>query len=587
METRSGNAIASRPQGDAELGNASDLEVARAARDRRIIEVVTGELPQLVIEAADALIAAKAGIYQRGGQLVRVATLDSDTVQHGVKRVAGSTLILPVTQQYLPLALGRAADWCRYDKREKQLHRIDAPAAVASALLASAGEWKFPSLAGIVKAPTLRNDASLLDRPGYDAQSHLYAAFNPSDFPPINPKPSRDDGLEALDLIDDLFSECIFAGGNRSAHASVAIASIITACTRHAVDVAPAFGYSAFKPGSGKTTTAKAAGLLATGIDPPVIALSDDEAEFKKAILAILIAGDTVVLIDNVARPVDSAALCAVLTSATYSDRVLGVSAKIIVPTITTWQLTGNGLELVGDLTTRVLLSVLDPEMERPEERPFKRNLAQYVLENRGELLKAALTIPLAYAAAGSPAVKAPRSRCEQWDRIVRNAMVWLGCADPLDTQEDLRASDPVREALLAMLTAWSAEFDEPATVADAVKAASGMGQAERSQLHDALVGAAGERNGEINSRKLGRYLKKAARRIEDGQRFEFAGTDTLSCRPMYRVTTLPSVTTVSSVLANPTKENGSDNKCLCDGENPENNGNAVSRCQRGDSSAV
>jgi putative DNA primase/helicase len=541
----------------ANLSNVRDLDAARAALDRRCIDVVAGELPLLVAQAEEALIAAKAGIYQRGGQLVRVAILQSDTAQHGVRRVAGSTLIMPVTAQYLPIALGRAADWRRYDKREKAYRRIDAPAAVASALLASAGEWKFPSLAGIVKAPTVRSDASLLDRPGYDAQSHLYAAFNPNDFPTIDPKPSREDALNALDLLDDIFGECIFAGGNQSAHASVAIASTVTACVRHAIDIAPAFAISAHKQGSGKTTAARVAGQLAAGIDPPVIALSDDEAELKKAILAILIAGDSVVLIDNVARPVDSATLCAVLTSPSYSDRILGVSQKVTVPTNTTWQVTGNSLEFVGDLTTRVVLCTLDPEMEHPESRPFKRNLSEYVLEHRGELLKAALTIPLAYAAAGSPAVKAPRSRFTQWDRMVRYPMLWLGCADPLDTQAELRASDPVREALLAILAAWSEEFDKPASVADAVKAATSTGQAERAQLFDALANVAGERNGTLNTRKLGRYLVRNLRRIENGRRFEAAGTDPVSKNRLYTVSQVSGVTSVIGVCANPTKENG------------------------------
>jgi hypothetical protein len=74
--------------------------------------------------------------------------------------------------------------------------------------------------------------------------------------------------------------------------------------------------------------------------------------------------------------------------------------------------------------------------------------------------------------------------------------------------------------------------------------------------LYDSLVAVAGERSGEINTRRLGKYLKKHLRRIENGQRFEFAGTDPLSCRPLYRVVT---VSSVSSVSANPTKENSSE----------------------------
>jgi hypothetical protein len=520
---------------------------ARRTAPRQSIEVVGGELPSMVAQAEAALIAADAGVFQRGGQLVRIAMLEHDTVQHGVKRTAGSTVILPVMRDWLPIALARAADWKRFDKRGNKWVRGDPPAAVSSSMIASAGEWKFQSLAGIVTAPTLRYDASLLDRPGYDPNSHLFAAFASGDFPVIGRKPSRDDALAALDLLNDLFSECMFAGGARSPHASVALAACITACVRHALPMAPAFALSAHKQGSGKTTTAKVAAQLAMGRDPPVIAPTDDETELKKALLAILIAGDAVVLIDNVAKPVDSAALCAVLTSAIYSDRILGLSQKVSVPTTATWLLTGNSIEFVGDLTTRVLLSVLDPEVEHPEARPFRRNLGEYVLEHRGKLVAAALTIALAYTAAGKPAVNHPRSRFTDWDRLVRHPLLWLGAADPLATQAEVQASDPIREALTHLLGAWRDAFaNRPATVADAVEAAGGRGQSERAQLFDALYEVAGNRDGSINNKRLGRYLKRSERHIEDSHRFESAGKDLVSMRPLYRVN---SVSIVSSVI--------------------------------------
>jgi putative DNA primase/helicase len=532
--------------------NVTHFPDARASRGRRTIDVEAGELSDLVAQAQAALIAADSGIFQRGGQLVRIATLERDAAQHGVRRTAGSVVIILVTRDYLPLALARAADWRRYDKRENGFRRVDPPTNVASAMIASVGEWKFPALAGIVTAPTLRGDGSLLDHPGYDSASRLFAAFDADDFPTIRANPSCGEALAALDRLGDLFSECIFAGGARSPHASVAIAASITACVRQALPMAPAFALSAHKAGSGKTTTAKVAAQLAMGRDPPVIAPSADEAELKKAVLAILIAGDAVVLIDNVAKPVDSAALCAVLTSAIYSDRVLGVSQKVTVPTNATWLLTGNSIEFVGDLTTRVLLSVLDPEVEHPEERPFRRNLAEYIIEHRGDLVGAALTIPLAYLAAGSPAVKARRSRFTAWDALVRYPLLWLGAADPLDTQDELRASDPVREALVAILTAWQDAFGhQPASVADAIEAATSPGQSANLPLLDALAAVAGERNGaEINTRKLGRYLKYNLRHIENAMRFESAGINRFTCRPLYRVVAVPSVTSVSGVIS-------------------------------------
>ena len=115
----------------------------------------------------------------------------------------------------------------------------------------------------------------------------------------------------------------------------------------------------------------------------------------------------------------------------------------------------------------------------------------------------------LAYAAADSPKVNAPRSRLTEWDALVRNPLLWLGAADPLDTQAELRATDPVREALVAMLTAWrDAIGNEPISVAAAVKAATATGMSARPQLLEALLAVAGER-GEVNVRRLGRYLTR------------------------------------------------------------------------------
>lgn len=524
----------------------SDDPEAIAAPDRSgrpCIDVKAGDLSRMVCDAQDALIDAGAGIYQRGGQLVRVAIVEADTKANGIRRAAGSVVILPVVRDFLGLAMSRAAAWRKFDLRTNRFRFVDPPSSVAGALLSAAGEWRFPHLTGIATSPTLRADGSLLDAPGFDPQSGLFAAFAAGDFPTIDPRPSHADALVALAMLDDLFSECAFAGGSQSPHASVTVAATITAILRHALSTAPAFGISAHKAGSGKTTAARAIAHVCTGRDAPVISPTDDEVELRKALLAILIAGDAVVLIDNIVRPVDSAALCAVLTSASYRDRVLGVSQTVTVPTASTWLLTGNHLEFVGDLTSRTLLAVLDPECEHPEARPFRRDLAAYVSEHRGELVRAALTVPLAYLAAASPAMSASRSRFAEWDAFVRRPLLWLGAADPLDTQSELRASDPVRESLLALLNAWRDEFaDQPASVAIAIEAAGGMAMSARPRLRDALLEVAGERNGEINARRLGRYLVRQLRRIENGMRIEDAGTDRISCRRLFRVTGVSSV---------------------------------------------
>jgi hypothetical protein len=547
------------------------------------IEIRAGELPRLVREAEDALIEYNAaieygaGIYQRAGQLVRIVQLEKDTEKHGIRRSAGSVIIVPLNREYLKLALARAADWSCWDSRKKKLRPCDPPGVVANLLLSASGEWRLPLLTGTVAAPTLRPDGSLLDAPGYDRASGLYATFDSKAFPDVNRRPTREEAIAALAVLRELFEECAFASGSDSAHAAVAIAALISSVVRPALPTAPAVGLSAHKMGSGKTTTAKAIAQVCTGRDPPVLAYSDDEAEFRKCLLAILIAGDSCVLIDNVTTPVDSAAFCAAITSPEYSDRVLGVNQRVIVPTATTWLITGNHLEFVGDLTTRTLLSVLDPELEHPEARVFKRDLAAYVADNRGALVAAALTIPVAYLAAGEPQVTGPRSRFAEWDRLVRRPLMWLGVPDPLDTQAELQAADPVREGLLGVLRAWHMAFkDEPTTVARATSAALELHQGARPDLYDALHAVAGERNGSLNNRRLGRYMKRNARRIEDGMRIEVMEEDRTTHRQQFRVV---GVTGVSGVFYNPTREMSGGNKNIRNREDAENATNAETVC--------
>jgi len=534
------------------VADVTDFGAARGRREasRPSIEVREGEQPRLVEEAQSALIASRAGIYQRGGQLVRIVRLDDTAKMHGVERRAGSVVIVAVTKEYLTLAMARAASWSRYDGRKKKLASVNPPPGLASTLLAMSGEWRFPPLTGIIAAPTLRSDGSVLDKPGYDAASGLYADFDREAFPPIPSAPTHADAIAALGVLQDLLAEFEFSGGRNGASAAAAVAAIMTACVRHTLPIAPGYGLNAHKAGSGKTTLGHTIAGIATGHDAAVMPLADDENEVRKSLLAVLMAADLIVLVDNINAPVDSAAVCAALTSQTYKDRVLGESRTVSLPTAATWLFNGNNLEFVGDLTSRILMATLDPQCEQPEARAFTRDISAYVAQHRGELVRAVLTIPLAHMAAGAPAMDTTRSRFRDWDRLVRLPLIWAGAADPLATQSELRTSDPIRAALVGVMTAWVEKFrHQAATVAEASNAATKCedGRHVHPRLHEALTEIAGERNGTINARRLGRWLAKHLRRIEGGRRFEDAGMDPMTCRPRYRVTSVTSVTSVSS----------------------------------------
>ncbi len=497
---------------------------------RPVIRVETGQRPAAVRAAESALIAV-GGVYRQGERLVRIARIDADTDSGGVRRAAGSLIITAVTQHWLSHALARIADWETLDKRG-ELRVIDPPVPVARELLALSGEWRLPVLRGIVTAPTLRTDGSLLDCEGYDARSGLYMDFGGLEYPAINPTPSVQEAREALRALADLLSECAFVGGAQSPSASAMLATIITATVRRALDIAPVLAVTAKQASSGKTALAHIIARILTGREAAVIPLDQEAAELGRRLLGVLLAGDPVLCLDNAVSPVDSAALCAALTSESYQDRIIRSSTMARVSTAVTMIITGNGLRLVGDLTTRALGCALDTGLDRPQERTYQRDIAAFIAEHRARLVQAALTIPLAYLSAGAPALPVRPSRFHQWDRLVRLPLIWLACADPMETQVALEDADPEREKLRVLLATWMATCGERGvTVAALMRAA-----AQQEALREALLGIGSDGTGRLNALRIGNYLAERVGQVVDGLQISDAGRDSHSKTRCYRI---------------------------------------------------
>jgi putative DNA primase/helicase len=107
-------------------------------------------------------------------------------------REAEGLRILEVDEHCLREAMTRAAVWLKRDTRTRDGHRqVNAPMEVVETYRSRVGRWGLPVLAGVVTAPTLRRDGSVLDTPGYDAATGLL--FDPcgASFPPIPRTPAR------------------------------------------------------------------------------------------------------------------------------------------------------------------------------------------------------------------------------------------------------------------------------------------------------------------------------------------------------------------------------------------------------------
>lgn len=484
----------------------------------REISLEGGRLPKVVDEAEEVLLAdAPRSIFQRGSLLVRVSGLESGAGQ------TTAPSIYPVEVPYLVERLTKVALWTKPDVRTGTTRVVDCPDRVARTYLSRRGSWRLPVLKSLVEAPTLRADGSVISKPGFDEQSGVYFHAGGTTFRSVPANPTLENAQNCVRDIAFLLRGFPWV---EDSDRSAALAAMLTALVRPSLRTAPLFAFRAPVMGSGKSLLADCVALMATGRPAPVLTQGRDEEEDRKRILSILLDGDSIACIDNIERPLRGAALSSVLTQESYKDRLLGRSETVTVPTAVTWMATGNNLVLHGDITTRVVPCDLDPKCERPEEREFNFDIRQHILENRGTLVPAALTILRAYKLAGSPAQNIPVfGRFEDWSDSVRSALVWCGEADPCLGRARIEETDPVRSDIKAVFDCWSERFgSEVVTAAELVKA-SGEESDVGQRMKEALLGVAAGKERSINSRRLGKWLAQVANRIEDGQFVQKRGT--------------------------------------------------------------
>lgn len=498
--------------------------------DLPIIQVEGGNRPQCVRLAEAAMIAKGVEVFQRGGQMVRLVRLPKVEQQENRKldRPDNALLVMGVEQAWLELRLTECAIFQEFDGRRRKWVRIDCPPPISRAMLASTGDWQLRNLAGVIEAPTLRRDGSILETPGYDAKTELFFDPGGTVFPSIPEHPTQAEARQALADLSELICEFPFVGPE---HKSAMLAAFLTVLIRRSIRTAPMFGVSATKMGSGKSFLADLASILACGRRAPAITYGGDRDEQKKQLFSLLLGGDSIAVLDNISGPMSSDQLCSILSQETIKDRVLGESREITVPTTVTWFATGNKLIIQGDLSTRALKIEIDPAVERPEERSFSKNLLEWTPQHRPRLVVAALTILRAFVVAGRPQGDLkPFGRFEEWSLLVRAALVWLGEADPCATRLQVEEDDPVRLQLTGFLRAWheavgTERITGPKLVALAKELANPTshwsdGRNERPEpnpsLLNRLLEIAGER-GVINNRRLGRWLLSYSGRIEGG----------------------------------------------------------------------
>ena len=512
-----------------------DANEAQPSDDIPVIKVRAGKLSILATKAETMLIAAKVPIYQRGDVLVRpiIETVDAS---HGRKTKAATLRTLDTI--YMRDILGRYASWVKPSKDgeggKKSTTPIDPPQSVASTVLARVGEWTFPSIAGVIATPTMRPDGSLLLEQGYDEATRLLLVEPPA-MPAIPDKPTREDALAALKLIEDLLTGFPFVDGVAKA---VALSGFITPIVRGAFPVTPLHAGRAPTAGSGKSFLWDVVAAAAVGQRMPVISTGASTEELEKRLGPALMKGQPLIAIDNISGELGGDFLCQCIERHIVDVRILGRSETVRCEARgTTLFATGNNFTIVGDVCRRVITCNLDAQMEQPEFREFNFDPVDRVLSDRGKYIAAALTVCRAYIVAGRPDVVTPRlASFEVWSDTVRSALVWLGQEDPIKSMESAKAEDPERTELMDMQEAWQSALGVGSggrvkLSAVLVKGAALSNKADGSGtepmfplLHAALeevyFRSTGRRGHQPDAKMLGKWLQRFKGRIIDNRRF-------------------------------------------------------------------
>jgi putative DNA primase/helicase len=490
------------------------------ATNRPTAQIAAGQIERMVDEAELALIKADRGLYQRDGKVVFVSYTPAKTNK------GEDTLTIQILERgdhALLLDMSVAANFEKFDKRVRKWVSADPPMTIVMSLKQHGlGKLRFPVLHGVVTAPTMRANGSILSKPGHDAATGLL--FDPRGvvFPAIPERPTYADAESAFALLDGLIDTFPFETKNDGA---VALSMILTACVRRSLPTAPLHAVSAPTPGNGKGKLVDIACVIATGFKASPVGQRTGEDELEKALGAKLMTGAPFIAIDNCTQPLSGDLLNSMLTQEEVSPRILGKSEAPSVGAGAFITATGNQLMIKGDLIRRSLVSLIDAKVEQPENRAFSSDPVIEAMEQRPVFVVAALTILRAYHVAGRPARPPPLGSFEAWSDLVRGALMWVGAADPVETMNRLRKSEPGLEELRAVMGQWRATFGvfESTSTADAIKEATatepdpngppGKVVLVRPDFRDALMVVAG-RGGQISGRALGHWLQAKAGRI-------------------------------------------------------------------------
>lgn len=370
-------------------------------------------------------------------------------------RLAG--LLAEETYTYRVKTASRAAS-----AGETYEEEVTPPRDALGAVLAQRHWPSVPPLRGIVGAPVLRPDGTLLQDAGYDRKTGLYLAKKVTlDRIPEEPTPEEVKASLSF-LLNRFLGDFPWSGeADKANYLGLMVTPILRLYLRN---VLTPFGLvSATMPGSGKTILTEILGSL---YGQHVLTWTHNDDELRKTITSVLAEAVGTVLFDNLAEGanIDSPVLARLITGGTWSDRRLGSNATATYVNDRLWLATGNNLALGGDMATRSVLVFLDPNMPNPEERTGfaipQLDRWIHVPANQAKVLRALLLLAVDWTRAGAPrATGAAMRQFTPWAEAIGGFLGHHGVAGFLGNASTVRAIDEEDGQWIAFLAKWREKY--------------------------------------------------------------------------------------------------------------------------------
>jgi hypothetical protein len=429
------------PHCSATCADQADLRIGNPSREM-------GQRPKLYV--TNAAIATEwlrvsvgagqlAGMFARGDTIVHTPREDED----GYVPLSGDPADEDGPAQVRPIrAAGIAARVQHTHYVIKRVKRgddyVDVPAlfpASPANMITEAPDMapNLRQLRGVIHTPILRPDGTLVEAPGYDPATRLLHLPEPGLIvPPVPDQPTREHVASAVSLLDTMTAGFQWTGDHDRANY---YGLLLTPLLRTLVP--PPYKLCAIGApmrGSGKSLLAELARILHGGVFR--VEMPEDEAELRKQITSILtVTTGPVVQFDNVSGVLRSSTLAGLLTSNVWEDRPLGSTDMVKTTNDRLWVITGNNVNLGGDLVRRTLWITIDPGVPDPHLRTdfAIKDLPGWTRTLRGVLLNALLTLIRAWIVAGRPTRPRGGDSYAHWIEAVDGILTHAGVPGVFD----------------------------------------------------------------------------------------------------------------------------------------------------------